>query len=315
MKRILVTGGAGFIGSHLVDRLLSEGNEVIVLDNFHSFYAPELKRKNLSNAVTQGRFRLIEGDVREINKLESKIGDVDVLVHLAALAGVRPSIENPSAYIDVNVNGTLQVLEFCRNFGIKKMINASSSSVYGINSKTPWKESDPELLPISPYAASKIAAEEFCFVYSKLYGLNIISLRFFTVYGPRQRPDLAIHKFTKSIFEGKPIDFYGVGDTARDYTYVQDITDGIVKVLHKNISGYDVFNLGNSKTVSLNDLVSTIELLSKKQAIKNYKAEQPGDVKTTNADISKAMTELGYSPQTNLIEGLQCFIRWYESER
>lgn len=310
MNKILVTGGAGFIGSHLVDRLLSEGIEVICIDNFQDFYPRSVKEQNLASARQSNNFRLLEINILEICKHADAIGKVDAIVHLAARAGVRPSIEQPALYFETNLQGTLQVLEFARLTGVQKIINASSSSVYGINPKTPWQEDDFDLLPISPYAASKIAAEKLCFTYSQLYNLDIVSLRFFTVFGPRQRPDLAIHKFTRAVLEGKIIDIYGDGSTSRDYTYVSDIISGIHSAIYYQKTGHAIFNLGNRKTIDLMTLIRTIEKACNREALINYKPIQAGDVEITNANIDKARKDLGYDPQTPLETGIQNFVHW-----
>jgi UDP-glucuronate 4-epimerase len=310
MKKILVTGGAGFIGSHLCERLLAFGHKVVCLDNFESFYPRHTKEQNLSTSLKYKNFQLIEGSINDIEDFAPQIGDVNVIVHLAARAGVRPSIEKPIGYYETNVLGTMHMLEFARKHGVHKFINASSSSVYGINRNTPWREDDLDLQPISPYAASKVAAEKACFTYAHLYDIKITSLRFFTVFGPRQRPDLAIHKFTKAVLEGREIDIYGDGSTSRDYTYVDDIISGIISALDYEKKGHTVFNLGNRQTVELTNLIRAIESACNREALKLFQPMQAGDVEITNADIDKARSELGYDPQTPLLTGIKNFVTW-----
>ncbi|MBL7935555.1 MAG: SDR family NAD(P)-dependent oxidoreductase, partial [Bacteroidia bacterium] len=285
--KILVTGGAGFIGSHLVDRLLFMGYEVINIDNFDTFYSRETKLKNIANQLSSKKYNLIEADISDYNVMKDikSIKNIDVIIHLAAKAGVRPSIENTSSYFNANLMGTINVLNFAKENGIKQIVFASSSSVYGSNPSVPWKESDLELQPISPYASSKIAAENIGRVYSHLCDIRFTCLRFFTVYGPRQRPDLAIHKFFKHIINSEPITLYGNGSTKRDYTYIDDVVAGIISAIgYKNKNKFEVFNLGNSHTISLINLVQNIEEVCQKKAIINYLPEQPGDVEQTFAD-------------------------------
>lgn len=312
---VFVTGGAGFIGSHLADRLLEEGKRVVALDNFDDFYNPALKRRNIQKARQHPRFRLIEGDLREPGLLEGLLQQekFDVVAHLAARAGVRPSIQNPFLYADVNIRGTLQVLEACRKSGTRRLVFASSSSVYGNNSKVPFCEEDPVSRPISPYAATKRAAELMCHTYHHLYGMDIACLRFFTVYGPRQRPEMAIHHFTRLIHEGKKISLFGDGKSSRDYTYIDDIMDGTLGALSRE-HGFEIFNLGESRTVPLAGLVQAIEKQLGKKAVIEYLPAQPGDVEHTYADIRKARDRLGYEPHTDLEEGLARFVRWYLEE-
>lgn len=314
-RNVLVTGGAGFIGSHLVDRLLGEGDRVVALDNFDDFYNPALKRRNIQKARQHPGFRLIEGDLREPGLLEGLLQQekFDVVAHLAARAGVRPSIQNSFLYADVNIRGTLQLLEACRKCGIRRLVFASSSSVYGNNSKVPFSEEDPVSRPISPYAATKRAAELMCHTYHHLYGMDIACLRFFTVYGPRQRPEMAIHHFTRLIHEGKKISLFGDGKTSRDYTYIDDIMDGTLGALSRE-HGFEIYNLGESRTVPLARLVLAIENQLGKKAVIEYLPAQPGDVEHTYADIRKARERLGYEPHTNLEEGLSRFVRWYLEE-
>jgi UDP-glucuronate 4-epimerase len=319
--RILVTGGAGFIGSHLCERLLLAGHDLVVIDNFNDFYDPHLKRRNIAD-VTQtaarcGReFILCEGDIRDgafVAALFAQEGP-EAVIHLAAAAGVRPSIQNPLYYEEVNVRGTMHLLEAARSAGIRPFIFASSSSVYGNNPKVPFAESDPVDHPISPYAATKKAGELICHTYHHLYGMNIACLRFFTVYGPRQRPDLAIHKFTRLILERKPIPLYGDGTTSRDYTYVDDIVDGVVGALAwvcTDEARYDIFNLGESRPVELRRLVEMIEAETGEKALIERMPLQPGDVERTYADIAKSTAMLGYRPTTSIEEGIRAFVRWY----
>ena len=314
-KNVLVTGGAGFIGSHLVERLLAEGDRVVALDNFDEFYNPALKRRNLRKAQAHPRFLLMEGDLREPGLLEGLLQKekFDAVAHLAARAGVRPSIQNPLLYTDVNIRGTLQVLEACRKSGTRRLVFASSSSVYGNISKVPFSEEDPVGRPISPYAATKRAAELMCHTYHHLYGLDIACLRFFTVYGPRQRPEMAIHHFTRLIHEGKKISLFGDGKTSRDYTYIDDIVDGTLGALSRE-HGFEIYNLGESRTIELARLVQAIEKQLGRKAVLEYLPAQPGDVEQTFADIRKARERLGYRPHTDLEEGLSRFVRWYLEE-
>lgn len=313
MKKILVTGGAGFIGSTLVEKLLNENNcEVYCLDCFDTFYDPHIKRKNISSALLNKNFNLLEGDIRDNDFLEKVfVSKFDAIVHIAARAGVRPSIENPLLYEDVNVKGTINLLEKAKENNIKQFVFASSSSVYGVNPRTPWSEDDYVLNPISPYAATKVSCELIGHTYAHLYNIRFVALRFFTVFGPRQRPDLAIHKFFKLIDNGKPIPFFGDGSTSRDYTFVQDIIDGIRNAIDYNMSLFEVINLGNSRTVTLLELISAIENSIGKKAILNKLPNQPGDVPITFANVSKAKKLLNYSPTTTLEEGLEEFKSWY----
>ncbi|MBU7007227.1 GDP-mannose 4,6-dehydratase [Phosphitispora fastidiosa] len=323
MKTIVVTGGAGFIGSHLCEALLHSGNRVINIDSFNDYYDPRIKRRNVSeteafisaNNLDRNSYVPAEGDIRDLEFLKTVFSEhqPDVIVHLAAYAGVRPSIENPVLYTEVNVNGTLNLLEICRIYGIDKFVFASSSSVYGNNDKVPFAEDDVVDFPISPYAATKKAGELLCHTYHSLYGINMACLRFFTVYGPRQRPDLAIHKFTGLITAGQAVPFYGDGSTERDYTHIDDIIDGVTKAIAWVSEGsgkYEIFNLGESNTVSLNTMLTTIENTLNKKAILDKLPLQPGDVNRTFADISKAKRILGYNPQTDFAEGIRKFVEW-----
>jgi UDP-glucuronate 4-epimerase len=308
---VLVTGGAGFIGSHLVERLLEAGHEVDVFDEFNDFYDPRIKRANL--AGVQDQIRAHEADIRDGAAVDRIIstGGYSSIVHLAARAGVRPSIKEPRLYIDTNIIGTYNLLEAARQAGIPRFICASSSSVYGVLKTVPFREDMALTETISPYAATKLAAEQLCSNYSHLYGMRTINLRFFTVYGPRQRPDLAIHKFTRFIHEGRPIDQFGDGSTRRDYTYIDDIIQGVMACLTYEGQLCDVFNLGESQTTTLTDLIRAIEdTLGKKATIKKM-PEQPGDVPLTYADISKARALLGYNPTTKIKEGIPKFVDWY----
>lgn len=310
----LVTGGAGFIGSNLIDQLLEDGHNVTNIDNFDSFYSKSIKQDNIKNHIISNRYKLIEADIRDYDHLESVIGqDFDVIVHLAAKAGVRPSIENPIECQEVNVTGTQNLLEIARMKGIKQFVFASSSSVYGKNPNVPWKEMELLLQPISPYASTKISGELLGHVYSHLYDIRFLALRFFTVYGPRQRPDLAIHKFLKIMSEGKNISIYGKGDTRRDYTYIDDIVKGIISASTYKKSDFEIFNLGNNDTIELKDLVEKIESASGLDSSKVYVEEQPGDVKQTWANIEFAKEELGYAPNYNIDLGLSKFVEWFNS--
>lgn len=317
-KRILVTGGAGFIGSHLVERLLSEGVwQVTVVDDFNDFYSPDIKRANIAGHMENQNYRLIECDIRNVPKLRTAFDDggYDVIVHLAARAGVRPSLLEPVLYTETNVNGTINLLELAREFGVKQFVFGSSSSVYGENEKLPFSESDPIFKPISPYAATKAAGELLCHTYSHLFGIRTVSLRFFTVYGARQRPDLAIHKFSKLIWDGKPIQMFGDGTTRRDYTYIDDIIQGVRASIDYDASIHEVFNLGESETMELSRLIELLEASLGKKAIIDRQPTQPGDVPITFADISKARRLLGYDPQTKIEQGIPKFVDWFKSAR
>jgi UDP-glucuronate 4-epimerase len=315
MKHYLVTGAAGFIGSHLAENLLQDESVMVTgLDNFDSFYPRSIKEKNLTSLLQSDRFHFIEGDIRDLKWQEELKKSVDAIFHIAAKAGVLPSIKDPLQYESVNVNGTYQLLEFARKNHIKEFIFASSSSIYGVNENTPWRESDPVLKPISPYAATKVACELAGYTYSYLHNIRFIALRFFTVFGPRQRPDLAIHRFTKNISEGKPITMYGDGSTKRDYTYVGDIVNGIVAALNYRSSLFEIINLGNNTPVTLRELITTIELSTGKKAIIEQLPEQPGDVPVTYADISKAGELLNYKPSVSLQEGINRFYEWYRND-
>ena len=311
--KIIITGGAGFIGSHLTKSLLNEGYEVLVIDNFDPFYDEKIKRSNLVECFENSKFSLIEMDICNKEGIQSISFQPDAIYHLAAKAGVRPSIINPLDYIKTNIEGTLNMLEFARNKNVKKFIFASSSSVYGINQNIPWEESDYELQPISPYAQTKISAEFLGYTYSKLYNIDFTALRFFTVYGPGQRPDLAIHKFFKLIDEGKPIQMYGKGNTKRDYTFISDVIFGLNACIKKDLPGFQVFNLGNNQTISLQELINKIENICQVKALIKYEEEKPGDVPLTCANIKKAKTVLGYNPKVDFEEGLFKFNEWFKN--
>lgn len=314
MATILVTGGAGFIGSHTVDRLLNRGDKIICIDSLNSYYDPKIKLKNIIPSIENPNYNFYNVDIRMRNEL-SEIFEkhkIDKVIHLAAMAGVRYSIENPNKYIDTNIRGTTNILELCVKHDINKFVFASSSSVYGNNKEVPFSESHNVDNPISPYAATKKAGELICHNYHHLYEMNINCLRFFTVYGPRGRPDMAIAKFTKLIDNGDAIDMYGDGSSERDYTFVEDIVSGVVAALDKD-HGYQIFNLGNSDTITLTKLISTIEKEVGKKANINKMPMQPGDVNVTYADISKAKDMLGYNPQTKIEKGIQKYVEWYKS--
>lgn len=312
MENILVTGGAGFIGSHLSERLLSEGRRVICLDNFDAFYDPGIKRDNIAPLLKRDGFTLIEGDIRDMKLLEGLFcrEKINAVVHIAARAGVRPSIREPILYYDVNVHGTMNLLEMARDYSIGRFIFASSSSVYGENKKVPFSEEDPVDNPISPYAATKKAGELICYTYHHLYQIPVACLRFFTVYGPRQRPEMAIHKFTRLIHEGKAVPVYGDGTSRRDYTYIEDIIDGIMASLHAEIA-YEIINLGESQTVGLREMISLIEEGLHQKASIEWLPVQPGDVPVTYADIGKAREILGYHPRTDIKQGIKRFVEWF----
>ena len=314
MKNILITGGAGFIGSHLVDHLLAEGEwAVTVVDDFNDFYAPEIKRNNVRAQEKNPAYNLIEADIRDQSALEQVFNQTkfDAIVHLAARAGVRPSLKDPQLYTETNINGTLNLLEQARRHNVKQFVFGSSSSVYGINAKVPFSEEDPIRQPISPYAATKAAGELLCHTYSHLYDLRSVCLRFFTVYGARQRPDLAIHKFARLISQGKPIPVFGDGRTRRDYTYIDDIIAGVRAAIDFDQTNYEVVNLGESRTVELKELISLLEQELGQEAIIDSQPLQPGDVPQTFADITKARRLLGYNPQTQIEDGIRRFVEWF----
>ncbi len=315
MPNVLVTGGAGFIGSHLVARLLAEGRwRVHVVDDFNDFYDPALKRRNVAPHLGRAEFRLHEADVRDRAALEQVFAgaDFDCVVHLAARAGVRPSLSEPALYAETNINGTLNLLELARGRGVRQFVFGSSSSVYGEQEKVPFAEDDPVARPISPYAATKAAGELLCHTYSHLWGLRCVCLRFFTVYGARQRPDLAIHKFARLISEGRPVPVFGDGTTRRDYTYVDDIIAGVRAAMDYEASAYEVFNLGESRTVELRELIALIEGELGQKAVIDRQPPQPGDVPRTFADVTKARRLLGYDPRTPVEEGIRRFVEWFK---
>ncbi len=313
--KVLVTGAAGFIGSHLSERLLADGWNVVGVDNFDDFYDPRIKRSNLSGCLKNSNFQLIEADIRDISAMDKAVGDgIEIIVHLAARAGVRPSIAQPLLYADVNINGTMVLLEAAKKHKMDKFVFGSSSSVYGNNKKVPFSEDDNVDFPISPYAATKKACELICHTYHHLYKINITCLRFFTVYGPRQRPDLAIHKFAKLIEQGESIPIYGDGTMMRDFTYIDDIVDGVVAAMQK-CSGFNIYNLGESRPIKVNDLVARIEGALGKKAKRQYLPPQPGDVERTYADVTKAIKELGYKPKTTIERGLAEFVKWLRQDK
>ena len=309
--RVLVTGGAGFIGSHLVEKLLADGHDVAILDDFNDFYDPQIKRENVAAVSKDAPVHHV--DLRENAAVRALFHEnkFDVIAHLAARAGVRPSILHPQLYYDTNVLGTLHLLEAARVTGVERFIFASSSSVYGISKTVPFSEDLHLTQTISPYAATKMAAEFLCSTYSHLYEMRIVALRYFTVYGPRQRPDLAVHQFTRKIDKGEPIDQFGNGTTRRDYTYIDDIIQGTMASLRYAGPLFDIFNLGESETILLKDLIGAIETALGKKAKINQLPEQPGDVPLTCADISKARKLLGYHPTTKFSEGLPKFVDWF----
>ena len=309
--RILVTGGAGFIGSHLVERLLSLGHDIAILDDFNDFYDPQIKRQNIAAVAKDVAIHHLDlrdsGAVRNLFHREK----FEAIAHLAARAGVRPSIQNPQLYYDTNVDGTLHLLDAARVTGVERFIFASSSSVYGNSKTVPFSEDRQLIQTLSPYGATKIAGEFLCSTYSHLYGIRVVALRYFTVYGPRQRPDLAIHQFTRRIHAGKPIDQFGDGTTRRDYTYIDDIIQGTIAALKYDGPMFDIFNLGENETIQLRDLIAGIENALGEKAKINRLPEQPGDMPVTYADISKARELLGYNPSTRLSDGLPRFIEWF----
>ncbi len=312
--RIVVTGGAGFIGSHLVERLLGAGHEVACLDNFDPYYDPGLKRRNLAAALGAPHFRLVEGDCRDRAVVERLLGaGGGVLVHLAARPGVRPSLADPEGYAQTNIQGTITLLDAARTCGIRHVVFASSSSVYGRSPDVPFREEESRPVPVSPYGASKLAAEQFCRVFGHLYGMPVTCLRFFTVYGPRQRPDMAIARFARGIEEGTPLRVHGDGTARRDYTYVDDVVDGILRAIERP-GGFRVYNLGTEETVSLRDLIAALEQALGKPAALSPCPDQPGDVPVTRASIDRARRDLGYAPRVTLPEGLRRYVVWLRAE-
>ncbi|HGY90953.1 MAG TPA: NAD-dependent epimerase/dehydratase family protein [Planctomycetes bacterium] len=314
MARYLVTGGAGFIGSHLVDRLLARGDEVVVLDNFNDFYDPSLKRRNCAPHLENRAYRLVEGDLRDARDCHRAFeGGIDQVIHLAAMAGVRPSLKNPGLYVDVNLKGTANLYDAALEAGCKNIVFASSSSVYGANEKVPFSEEDPVDFPVSPYAATKKAGELLSHTYHHIHGMDVACLRFFTVYGPRQRPEMAIHLFSRLILEGKPLPVFGDGHSRRDYTYIDDIVDGVVRAMERS-SGYRIYNLGESQTIELRELVSVLEEALGKKAVIDWQPDQPGDVPRTWADVTRAREELGYAPSVDIREGVRRFVAWLRGD-
>jgi UDP-glucuronate 4-epimerase len=312
MANILITGGAGFIGSHLTEALVRDGRDVVVLDNFDDFYLPDVKRRNLEPLKGRPGFTLMEGDIRDEAMVDHVFTShpISVVVHLAARAGVRPSIEQPVLYSDVNVTGTAALLEACRKHGVAKFIFGSSSSVYGNNGKLPFSEKDEVDRPISPYAATKRAGELLCATYHELYRLNVFALRFFTVYGPRQRPEMAIHKFTRLIERGLPVPRFGDGSTRRDYTYISDIVNGVLRAIER-VQGFEIINLGGSQTTRLDELIAWIEKHLGQKALVESEPVQAGDVVATYADVEKARRLLGFEPEVRPDEGIGRFVDWY----
>lgn len=316
MRRVLVTGFAGFIGSHLTEKLLSEGYFVIGIDDFNNFYDPGIKERNISNFKNNKNFVFNKCDIRDKKALEDicERQNPEIIIHLAARAGVRPSLKDPILYEEVNVLGTLNLLEAARKNKCKKFIFGSSSSVYGECKNVPFKEAETNLMPISPYGVTKLTGERYCYTFHHLYKIPVICLRFFTVYGPRQRPDLAIYKFTKLIDEGKPIPVFGEGRYKRDFTYITEIIDGIMGAINYNKTDFEIFNLGESRTTSVTDLVKLLESAIGKKAIIDWQPAQPGDVAITFADVSKAEKLLSYKVRTTPEEGIKKFVEWYKTQ-
>ena len=315
--KVLLTGVAGFIGSHVAERLLLGGHRVVGLDSFDPFYPRTVKERNLRRALDDPDFTLIEADIRDREALRAIPSDVDAIIHMAALAGVRPSILDPAAYMDVNVAGTGALLDLARDVGVRRFVFASSSSVYGEREKGPFREDDPVDHPISPYAATKKAGELIAHTYHHLFGLDVLCLRFFTVYGPRQRPDLAIHKFARLMASGQPIPVYGDGSTERDYTYVDDAVSGVLGALahlEERRGVYDVVNIGESRTVSLSEMIALLAAELGVRPVLDRQPDQPGDVPLTCADVSRARRLIGYDPRFPFEEGVRRFVEWFRSE-
>ena len=314
--KIFLTGAAGFIGSHVTERLLEEGHEVLGLDNFNHFYDPAIKEGNIAKALDHANFRLVRGDICDAALLEELFAEFkpDRLVHLAAWAGVRPSIENPSIYQSVNLEGTVNLFERCRHDGVNHIVFASSSSVYGDREKVPFSETDFVGQPISPYAATKRAGELLAYTWHHLFGLHIDCLRFFTVYGPRQRPEMAIAKFTQAIHDGDTVTLFGDGSSARDYTYIDDIVDGVMRSIER-VEGYRIFNLGNSTPTRLSQLVELIGDAVGKAPVITHLPNQPGDVSRTFADVRFAADALGYNPQVSIEDGVMRYVEWFKANR
>ena len=316
-KNILVTGGAGFIGSHLVEKLIEKGYFVLCLDNFNDYYDPRLKENNISGIIENTNFKLIRGDILDVPLLDNIFSGTQYpkptkVVHLAAIAGVRPSIASPDIYVDVDIKGTVNLLEMAKEYNVEQFIFASSSSVYGINEKTPFSEDDPVRLQVSPYATAKKAAELFCRTYNLLYGIPVTVLRFFTVYGERQRPDMAIRKFVKLIMEGTPVPMFGDGSSLRDYTYISDCIDCVLSAVEIPMN-FEIINIGSGRTVALKSLIEILGRVTEKEVIIKQLNEQPGDVHQTYADISKAKRLLGYNPKVTIEEGIKRFFEWYKN--
>jgi|HubBroStandDraft_1064217.scaffolds.fasta_scaffold00112_7 UDP-glucuronate 4-epimerase len=323
LSRVLLTGGAGFIGSHLAEALLRRGSRLSIVDELNDFYSPERKKANLAKVRQVGEFEFFQADICDKSSLREAFESFrpDTIVHLAARAGVRPSLQDPSLYERVNVAGTLNLLELSREFEVRKFVFGSSSSVYGLAERVPFAESNTELRPISPYAATKLSAEMMCFTYAHLYGLSVVCLRFFTVYGPRQRPDLAIHKFTALMESSKSLPFFGDGSAGRDYTYVDDIVAGVLAAMDlvpdagPGDTRFEIINLGNSRPVKLSELVDLLEKVTGRKAILQHLPQQPGDVPITWADLTKAQRLLGYRPVFPIEKGLENFVSWFRRER
>jgi UDP-glucuronate 4-epimerase len=313
--RVLLTGVAGFIGSHVAEALLERGDEVVGFDNFEAFYSPDVKRRNLRAALAHPKFTFMEGDLRSAASVERAFGagPFDAVIHLAARAGVRPSLADPAGYAETNVAGTAVMLEAARKPGVGHVVFASSSSVYGARSVAPFRESDPVDEPVSPYAATKRAGEILASTFHHLYGLPVTCLRFFTVYGPRQRPDMAIHRFTRLIDQGREVELYGDGHSERDYTFIDDVVDGVLRALDRP-RGYRIFNLGTNRTIPLIELIELISAALDQTPRITRLPSQPGDVPLTYADITLARSELGYDPATKLDDGIAAFIDWYRKE-
>ena len=314
--RILVTGGAGFIGSHLVEALLGAEHEVVCVDNFDPFYDVAIKRGNIAHLLGRDDFVLAEVDIRDRTSMERVFADgrPELVIHLAAKAGVRPSLKEPLLYHEVNTGGILNLLELCRAHGVDRFVFGSTSSIYGVGSEVPFTETDRSDMPASPYAATKRAAEIHCFNYHHLYGLNVMALRFFTVYGPRQRPEMAIHKFVRMIDNGETIPLFGDGSSRRDYTYVSDIIDGVVRAI-ESVRGFEIVNIGGAQTISLLGLVELIEKTMGRKASVEFLPEQPGDMEATWADVAKAERMLGYRPGVAIEDGIPLFVEWYREQK
>jgi UDP-glucuronate 4-epimerase len=317
--KVLVTGGAGFIGSHVCESLAARGDDVVIVDSFDPFYSPAVKRRNVESLLRDGGAELVEADIGDVDTIARRLSaPVDAIIHLAARAGVRPSLEKPLEYARTNVEGTLAMLELARRLGVRPFVFGSSSSVYGDATPVPFLESEPASEPISPYAATKRAGELLCRSHAHLFGLSIICVRLFTVYGPRQRPDLAIHKFARLMTDGRPIPFYGDGSTERDYTFVADIVDGVVRALDWALAAephaFEIVNLGESQTTSLSQLVEMISAELGVEATLDRQPQQPGDVQRTYASVEKARVLLGYDPRTSMRDGIRQFVDWFKAQ-